>query len=134
MDWEEGRHNRWVRLALVSNFLFFAQDFDFLVSGGLIKGMLSGLLFGPKAAWACFKVDASKVEAAKAASVRGAANLGAKGVEFVSTNDVLTSHFCRATQARLCMMVVNFRDKTDLDISDKNAGARQNQRVPKRFS
>ncbi|GMI35224.1 hypothetical protein TeGR_g12281 [Tetraparma gracilis] len=98
------------------------KDFDFLTSGGLIKGMLSGLLFGPKAAWACYKVDASKVEAAKAASVRGAANLGAKGVEFVSTNDVLTSHFCRATQARLCMMVVNFRDKTDLDISDKNAG------------
>jgi len=101
------------------------KDFNFLTSGGLIKGMLGGMLCGPKAAWCCYKVDAGKVEAAKAASVRGAANLGANGINginFVSTNDVLTSHFCRATTARVCMMVVNFRDKTDLNITDKHAG------------
>ena len=84
--------------------------------------MLSGAIFGPKGVWECYKVDASKVAGVKAKSVENATRNGIDSVNFVSTNDVITSHFCRASGARVCMMVVNFRDKTDLGIGDNHAG------------
>lgn len=100
------------------------KDFAWLSGGGgLIKGMLTGACCGPKAKWCCYTVDADKVSQAQAKSVANAAKIGADEVKFVSTNDVLTTHFCKATQARVVMVVVNFRDKIpDLPISDKNAG------------
>ena len=57
--------------------------------GGLIKGMLGGLLFGPKSQWCSYFVDDDKVADAKAKAAKDA------GVPFVSTNDVLTSHFAK---------------------------------------
>lgn len=92
------------------------KDFKWLSGGGLIKGMLGGLLFGPKSSWCCYGVDAAKLTEAKKAAAAEAST------GFVSTNDVLTSHFCRATAARVCMMVVNMRGKIRLDIGDSNAG------------
>ena len=65
-----------------------AKDFKWLSGGaGLIKGMLGGLLFGPKAKWCCYEVDAAKVAKAKE---QAAGNIRAP---YVSTNDVITSHF-----------------------------------------
>ena len=93
-------------------------DFGWLTSLGLIKGMLSGLLFGPKARWCCYMVDDAKVQEAKD---KGKNDGGGK-VSFVSTNDIITSHFCNATQARVVMMVVNFRDKINLPLTDNHAG------------
>ena len=90
--------------------------------GGLVKGMLVGACCGPKASWCCYKVDAAKVDAAKKASVATADKIGAKGVEYVSTNDVLTSHFGRACAARVIMMVINMRGKTDLPVTKDHAG------------
>ena len=99
------------------------KDFKFLSGGGLMKGMLTGMCCGPKAQWCCYTVDDAKVAAAKEKSVAGAAKIGAKGVEYVSTNDVLTSHFCRATAARVCMMVINFRGKIPgLPLTEANSG------------
>ena len=94
-----------------------AKDFKWLSGGaGLIKGMLGGLLFGPKAKWCCYEVDAAKVAKAKE---QAAGNIRAP---YVSTNDVITSHFCRNTRARVCMMVLNMRGKISLPISDAHAG------------
>jgi hypothetical protein len=90
-------------------------DFNWLSSGALVKGLVGGLLFGPKARWCCYEVDAAKVAAAKAAAV------GA-GEGWVSTNDVLTSQFCVATRARVVMMVVNMRGKVSVPLGDDLAG------------
>ena len=92
-------------------------DFDWLSGGALIKGMLTGLLCDPKAKWCCYFVDEAKVARAKEAAAKDG------GVPYVSTNDVLTSHFCRATAARCVMMVINFRDKiAGLALGDGHAG------------
>jgi len=93
-------------------------DFDWISGGaGLIKGMLGGLLFGPKSKWCCYYVDEAKVAAVKTTAP------GKGGVAYVSTNDVLTSHFCNAASARVCMMVMNMRHKLPtLPISDSHAG------------
>jgi hypothetical protein len=90
--------------------------------GGLIKGMLAGACCGPKANWCCYKVDSAKIGLAKTEAVAKAEKLGAKGVEYVSTNDILTSHFGRACAARVIMMVVNMREKTELNITKNHAG------------
>lgn len=93
-----------------------SADFKWISgSGGLIKGMLGGLLFGPKSQWCCYMVNSGAVDAAKKQ---------ASGVPFVSTNDVLTSHFCKASGARVCMMTMNLRDRsTGLSVTDANAGS-----------
>lgn len=61
------------------------------------------------------------VSEAKVAEAKARAAAGGE-VKFVSTNDVITSHFCNATRARVAMMVVNMRGKISLDIGDRHAG------------
>ena len=73
--------------------------------GGLIKGMLAGACCGPKANWCCYKVDSAKIGLAKTEAVAKAEKLGAIGVEYVSTNDILTSHFGRACAAHYYIRV-----------------------------
>ena len=93
------------------------SDFKWISGGGgLIKGMLAGLLCGPKSQWCCYTVDDTKVAAAKAQAARDG------GVAFCSTNDVLTSHFCKAAACRVGMMVINMRNKIRLPITDAHAG------------
>jgi len=92
------------------------KDFGWLSGFGLLKGMLGGLLCGPKSSWCCFYVDEAKVATAKAAAA------AAGTAAFVSTNDVLTSHFCQAARARVGMMVINMRGKIPLGITDLHAG------------
>ena len=87
--------------------LMGARDHNYLTSGAFIKAMVGGALFGKttaKGLKSCtpiaYHVDAEKVEAAKAE---------AKGVPFVSTNDVITSHFLRACRVRMAFMTINYR-------------------------
>ena len=94
------------------------KDFAWLSGGGLIKGMLMGMLFGPKSSWCCYYVDESRV-----ADEKTKASSGLQEVPYVSTNDILTSHFCKAAKARVGMMVVNFRNKISLEITDSHADA-----------
>lgn len=93
------------------------SDFKWLSSFGLVKGMLSGYLFGPKSRWVCMEIDEEKVQRAKSAAVESGA------VPFVSTNDIVTSHFANASNARVAMMVINMRDKIPtLQLGDDHAG------------
>ena len=49
-----------------------------------------------------YYIDTDKIAEAKAQAI---------GVDYVSTNDILTSTFGNATSARLLLMAINFRDK-----------------------
>lgn len=92
------------------------KDFSWLSGGGLMKGMLSGLLCGPKSSWCCYFVDQDKVNDEKSSAAADGS------VPFVSTNDILTSHFCKVAAARVCMMVVNMRNKISVKVTDADAG------------
>jgi hypothetical protein len=93
------------------------KDFGWISGGaGLIKGMLGGLLFGPKSQWCCYHVNQERVASVKDRAAKEG------GVPFVSTHDVLTSHFCKVARARVVMVVVNFRNKIRLPLTDRNAG------------
>ena len=70
-----------------------------LYSPGLLKGLWSALLFGRRSTCHGYYVDNTKVRAIKST----AAAVG--GVPFVSTNDILTSHFCKTAECRVTMMV-----------------------------
>jgi hypothetical protein len=83
---------------------------------GLVKGMLGGLMCGPKSSWMCYEVDNDKVAVKKASTGVTAA------IPFVSTNDVLTSHFGHSCGARVLMMVVNMRNRIPVNVTDNNAG------------
>ena len=96
------------------------KDYKWLTGVGMIKGVLNGLLCGPKASWCCYMVDDAKVREAKARAV--VTKKQGEDVSFVSTNDVITSHFCNATNARVAMMVTNMRGKINLPVTDLHAG------------
>ena len=94
------------------------RDFDWLSGGGgLIKGLLGGLCCGPKSQWCCYTVDTEKIAAKKKEAAAASEH-----VEYVSTNDIITSHFSKAARARVCMMVVNMRTKISLDLTLTHAG------------
>jgi len=60
----------------------------------------------------CFFIDEDKLKAAK----ESAAGAGAEGEEpapYVSTNDIVTSGFGRAVNARMLTMAINFRGRMD---------------------
>lgn len=47
------------------------------------------------------------------------------GIPFVSTNDILISHFCNAVDPRVCRLVMDMRNRTPLHLTDFNAGGYQ---------
>lgn len=53
----------------------------------------------------------------------GFENTAADKVDFMSTNDVVKSHFCISSSARTAIMVVNMQGKFDLPIPDDHVGS-----------
>lgn len=81
----------------------YPEATDFKVNCAL--GFLKAKLLGIKAKWHCYCVDSEKVAKAKAKS-------NAEGlVPFISTNDLLLSHFGEATQADLILSLMNVRGR-----------------------
>ena len=72
----------------------------------LIKNIIMGMTRDAKCRLAAYTVDPAKVAALKAAA---AAESGAQ--PYVSTNDVITSHFFKACDARLGLMATNMRGR-----------------------
>jgi len=66
--------------------------------------MVLYMLFGKKAKSYAFYVDNARVNEIKASTNKD-------GVDFVSTNDILTASFANLIGARICMMAVNFRSR-----------------------
>jgi hypothetical protein len=93
------------------------KEYGFLFSVPMICNVLKGMVFSKKAACFAFYVDPDKVKKAKAEVTANPT----EGVDFISTNDILTSSFARTIRARLCMMAINFRNRID-GIVDKDAG------------
>lgn len=82
----------------------------FANGGGVLCNVLGGLMCGSKPLIESFYVDKEKVNALKAQK--------GNDVDFVSTNDVLTSQFGNATNADFLLMPLNFREKLPLFTTD----------------
>mmetsp|Transcript_6766 Transcript_6766/g.15656 ORF Transcript_6766/g.15656 Transcript_6766/m.15656 type:complete len:411 (+) Transcript_6766:41-1273(+) len=96
-------------------------DFTWLTSFGMIKAMIGGLIFGPKGKVSAFYVDKDKVAQLKKDAVGKRAGPTAD-IPFVSTNDVLTSHFRNATNCHIAWMTINLRNRVAAPITDLHVG------------
>ena len=88
-------------------------EIGFSYSKALICNVVCSMMFGSKSFIEAFYVDDERVKAAKANP--------APGVDFVSTNDVITSAFANVTDARVLMMPLNFRNRL-AGFTDTDAG------------
>jgi hypothetical protein len=88
-------------------------EFAIVNSGGLICNVVCSMLCGSKPTVAQYFIDKDRVEEEKKSL--------SHGVSFVSTNDVLTSAFGVATNARIMLMPINFRDRRK-DFTSDDAG------------
>lgn len=81
------------------------EEHKLAYSGGVICNVVCGMICGGKPLIESYYTDEDKIAAAKAA--------GAKedGVEYVSTNDIVTSTWANASSSDLLLMPVNFREK-----------------------
>ncbi len=93
------------------------RSFKFFHSAPFILNLLKGAIFGKKTKYYGFYVAPERIKQAKG-EVNGSA---AAGVDFVSTNDILSSSFARATGSRICIMAVNLRSWIK-DIASNDAG------------
>jgi hypothetical protein len=82
-----------------------AEEHKWAYSGSVMCNVVCGLICGGKPLIESYHIDEARIAAAKEA--------GAKedGVEFVSTNDILTSSWANATSADALLMPINFREK-----------------------
>lgn len=93
------------------------EEGAFLLSGSLICNVICSMMCGSKPLIESYHVDLEKVKAAKQAVQKE----GPEGVDFVSTNDILTSAFGNATDCRVLLMPLNFRDRLP-DFTGTDAG------------
>jgi len=79
---------------------------DFVLSAGHLLNVMCGLVCGGKTKTVVRRVDAAKIAAAKA-------DAKARGAEFVSTNDIITSNLGNLTGARVLLMALNHRGRVE---------------------
>ena len=93
-------------------------DYGYLTSAKFIKHMIKGMGADKATAQICaFEVAPDKVAAIKEQATQGS------DVPFVSTNDILTSHFFGASNASLGMMTINQRGRVlQGQLTDLHAG------------
>jgi hypothetical protein len=88
------------------------KESAFLRSKSLVCNVVCSMFCGRTPMLETYYVDSDRVKLAKSE---------ARGVDFVSTNDVLVSAFANATQARMMLMPINFRGKL-AGFTDADAG------------
>lgn len=93
------------------------KAFNFFHSIPFILNLLKGFIFGKKVNCYAFYVDPDKIKIARDEIVANPT----VGVDFVSTNDILTSSFARAVNARICIMAINLRSWIK-EINSNDAG------------
>ena len=93
-----------------------AKQYDYLFSPSFILNAIKGALFGQKAKCFAYYLDSDKIADVKSKVIKKNSK-----INFVSTNDIITSSFIRATQARLSMTAINLRSRVD-SISPQDAG------------
>jgi len=85
-----------------------------------VTGIILSKLLGPRTTTAMYFIEDAWV-----AREKSSAASSSPGVEFVSTNDVVTSAFLRATRADLALMAVNFRGRV-AEVDGSHAGNYEN--------
>lgn len=96
-----------------------AAQSDAMFSVPLIFNFMGKMLFGcGRCKISSFYVDSAKVDALKA----GARERGSPAVPFVSTADVVTSHFAALTAARVLFYAINLRARMPSLLSEDHAG------------
>lgn len=93
------------------------REYEFPLSAPILFNILKGMFFSRKAECFAFYVDPDKVKKAKAEVTSNST----KDIDYVSTNDILTSSFAKTIRARLCMMAINFRNRIK-GLVDTDAG------------
>lgn len=93
------------------------KSFKFFHSAPFILNLLNGAIFGKKTKSHGFYVDPEKISKVK----NQVKESPASGVDFISTNDILSSSFAKATDSRICIMAVNLRSWVK-DIGSNDAG------------
>ncbi|UII31928.1 hypothetical protein LVD17_26935 [Fulvivirga ulvae] len=91
------------------------KSFKFFHSAPFVMNMIKGALFGKKTKCYGFYVEPDRITSAK-----NQVN-GHSGVEYISTNDIISSSFAKVTDSRICIMAVNLRSWVK-DISRDDAG------------
>ena len=92
-------------------------NYNFVSSAAMIINVLKNMLFGKKNQYFSRFVDEQKVNTLKETY----ANDRKSKFPFISTNDVITSHFCRATNSRLALSAINLRNRIE-GVNNEDAG------------
>jgi hypothetical protein len=92
------------------------KSFKFFHSAPFILNLLKGAIFGKKTKYYAFYVAPERIK-----KVKSEVNGTPAGVDFVSTNDILSSSFAKVTGSRICIMAVNLRSWIK-DINSNDAG------------
>lgn len=80
------------------------KSFKFFHSAPFILNLVKGAIFGKKTKCYGFYVEPEKINIAK-----NQAKENSSSVDYVSTNDILTSSFAKVINSRICIMAVNLR-------------------------
>lgn len=91
------------------------EEWRFSTSRGVKCNYLTSMLFGSKPLIESYYLSADRVAKSKAEAVK----MGRE--QFVSTNDIMTSAFARATNARVLYMAINCRERLP-DFTASDAG------------
>ncbi|WP_438426451.1 hypothetical protein [Aquimarina macrocephali] len=93
------------------------KSFKFFHSAPFILNLVKGAIFGKKTKCYGFYVEPKKIDTAKNQVKENSTS----GVDYISTNDILTSSFAKVTNSRICIMAVNLRSWIK-DIGSDDAG------------
>lgn len=92
-------------------------NYRFTLSAPMVVNVLKNLIFGKKVQFFSRYVDEEKVSSIKEAYSKDAKS----EFPFISTNDIITSNFCNATNSRLTLSAINLRNRIE-GLGNEDAG------------
>ncbi|WP_459212156.1 hypothetical protein [Aquimarina rhabdastrellae] len=93
------------------------KSFKFFHSAPFILNLVGGAIFGKKTKSYGFFVEPERINQVKTQIKENSGS----GVDYISTNDILSSSFAKVTNSRICIMAVNLRSWIK-DIDNDHAG------------
>lgn len=89
------------------------KESEYAYAGSTVCNIICSMIYGKKPLIESYYIDKNKIDKLK--------SVNKNGVEFVSTNDIITSSFAIATSARTLLMPLNFRERLP-DFKSDDAG------------
>ncbi|EZH71967.1 hypothetical protein ATO12_04940 [Aquimarina atlantica] len=93
------------------------KSFKFFHSAPFILNLVGGAIFGKKTKSYGFYIEPERINKVKTQIKENSGS----GVDYISTNDILSSSFAKVTNSRICIMAVNLRSWIK-DIRNDDAG------------